>query len=410
MPPGRDGWAGTRDPEPPGPRISVELGGVAVSGLRGVLVDRLEDLEAYQQAWDELAVLNRKPYCSPAWVLSWWRHARPSRSALKTVVVLDGTDLVGVAPVFADRGVGGVVRHRLMGSSRRDFLVSPELEEEATRIVGAVLGTSEPTPDVFMLEGVPSDRRWPLLLTQAWPAGRLTTHRQFTQPAPIANLEGRSYDEWFGSKSRNFRQGMRRRVRQLEAAGARVRLTAADSELPGDLEAFARLHHQRWATRGGSGVLDEQVQRMLADSSRALIGHLRFRLWSIKVGGETISSHIFLSAGGETTYWLGGFDERWGRFQPAIVTIFAAIEHAFSVGDRRFDLGVGGQPYKYRFSDAEDHLEWTLLVRSGLKAPLARGQMLRLRTRMGLAERLPPSVKRQLRRAVSLATAGRRST
>jgi CelD/BcsL family acetyltransferase involved in cellulose biosynthesis len=380
-----------------------------VSGLRGILVRQLEDLQPYVPAWDDLALVMRSPYCSPAWVLSWWQHVRPRQAALRTVVVLDGNDLVGIAPIFADLGIGGIVRHRLMGSSRRDFLVAPQLEEEATGVVAGVLGASEPSPDVFMLEGVPTDRRWPQVLTQRWPARRMSLHRQFTQPVPIASLDGRTYDEWLGSKSRNFRQGMRRRLRQLEVAGARISLTRDDSELSADLEAFARLHHQRWAARGGSGVLDEHVQRMLEDCSRALIGQLRFRLWSIKAGGETISSHIFLSAGGETTYWLGGFDERWGHLQPAMVTIFAAIQHAFSVGDRWFDLGVGGQPYKYRFSDAEDHLGWTLLVRSGLKAPLARSQMLRLRTRMKLAERLPPSVKRQLRRAARRAMAGRRS-
>jgi hypothetical protein len=45
---------------------------------------------------------------------------------------------------------------------------------------------------------------------------------------------------------------------------------------------------------------------------------------------------------------------------------------------------------KYRFSDSEDYLESLLIVRSGLKAPLARSQMLRARTRLALAERLCP--------------------
>jgi hypothetical protein len=137
-------------------------------------------------------------------------------------------------------------------------------------VVAGVLGASEPSPDVFMLEAVPTDRRWPQLLTQRWPARRMTWHRQFTQPAPIASLDGRTYEEWLGSKSRNFRQGMRRRLRQLEVAGARISLTRDDSELSADLEAFARLHHHRWAARGGSGVLDERVQRMLEDCLKAL--------------------------------------------------------------------------------------------------------------------------------------------
>ncbi len=377
--------------------------------LRGVLVDGIETLEAHQPAWDELAVLGRQPFSSPAWVLSWWRHVAPRRAHLRTVLVFDGTDLVAVAPFFVDRGLGGLVRVRLLGSSRRDLVVATALQEEVTVIVAELLGGSEPSPDLIMLEGVPSHRIWPRLLTPMWPAGRLKPHRQFTQSAPTANLDGLTYDNWFRSQSHSFRKSMRRGLRQLEGAGAEISLTRDEAELAGDLEAFARLHHQRWEKRGGSGVLDQRVQRMLVDASKALIGQHRFRLWSIKVGDRTISSNIFLSAGGETTYWLGGFDEAWSQFQPSILTILAALQHCFAVGDSRLDLGAGAQPYKYRFSDGEDHLEWTLLVRSGLKAPLARAQMLPRRTRMKLAERLPPSVKRQLRRAAGLTT-GRRST
>jgi CelD/BcsL family acetyltransferase involved in cellulose biosynthesis len=388
--------------------VRLVRGGIALSSLRGVLVNRSAELHEYRQAWDELAVLTGRPYCSPAWLLPWWQHARPQQAVIKTVLVLDGNDLVAVAPIFADRGFGGLVRYRLMGSTRRDLLVSAELEEEATDVVASLLGRSEPRADVLMLESVPADRRWPRLLSDSWRVGHMSMHHQLKQSAPVVSLHGHTYEEWFGSKSHHFRKGMRRQLRQLEAAGASIRLTQDASELTADLEAFARLHHQRWAARGGSGALDERVQRMLADSARALIGQSRFRLWSINVGGESISSQIFLSAGGETTHWLGGFDERWGEFQPAIVTIFAAIQHAFSVGDRRIDLGGGGQSYKYRFSDIEDQLEWKLLVRSGLKAPLARSQMLPFRTRMRLAERLPPSIKWPLKRAIGLTTRARR--
>jgi CelD/BcsL family acetyltransferase involved in cellulose biosynthesis len=114
-----------------------------------------------------------------------------------------------------------------------------------------------------------------------------------------------------------------------------------------------------------------------------------------------------LSAGGETAAWLCGFDETWGQFQPSILTIHAALQHGFAVGDSRLDLGAGAQPYKYRFSDSEDYLESLLIVRSGLKAPLARSQLLRARTRMALAERLPTSTKRRARHALRLMTSWR---
>jgi CelD/BcsL family acetyltransferase involved in cellulose biosynthesis len=378
--------------------------------LRGLLIDDIGVLEGYWHAWDELAELYGLPYSSPAWVLSWWRHVAPATAQLRTVLVFDGMDLVGIAPFFVDRGRSGLVRLRLLGSSRRDFVVGAELEKEMTAIVAEQMSRNEPFPDLVMIEGVPNHRSWPRLLPNAWPGDRMKLYRQFTQRAPSARLEGRTYDEWFQSKSHSFRKSMRRGLRQLEAVGGMISLTRDESELGRDLEAFARLHHKRWKARGGSSVLDDGVQRMLQDAAKALIGQLRFRIWSIKIAGHTVSSNIFLSAGGETAYWLGGFDERWSDLQPSILTILAALEHGFTAGDSRLDLGAGAQPYKYRFSDSEDFLESMLIVRSGLKAPLARSQMLRARTRMALAQHLSTSTKIRARHALRLMTPWRRST
>lgn len=371
-------------------------------GLRAVLVKEVEELQQHRRAWDELAVLNAMPYGSPAWTLSWWRHVAAAQASLRTVLVMDGQELVGVAPFFIDQGIGGVVRCRLLGSSRRDLVVAPGLEQDVAAIVTHTLGVSEPSPDVFMLEGVPDSRDWPTTVTELWPRGRLNSYPQYTQPAPTVDLSGRTYDQWFRSKSHHFRKSMRRTLRQLKEAGGTVKLTEDPLTLTADLKAFVRLHHKRWSSRGGSSVLNEGVERMLVDVGEELIGQLRFRLWSIQLEGDTISSNLFLSAGGETAYWLGGFDERWAELEPSILSVLCAIQHAFSVGDRRVDLGSGGQSYKYRFSDGEDRLEWTLLVRSGLKAPLARIQMLPQRTRMVLAQRLPQPVKKAVRRRLSL--------
>jgi CelD/BcsL family acetyltransferase involved in cellulose biosynthesis len=378
--------------------------------LRGVLIDDIEVLDRYWHAWDELAVYHRQPYSSPAWVLSWWRHVAPPAAQLRAVLVFDGVDLVGIAPFFVDKGRSGLVRFKLLGSSRRDFVVGAELEEEMTAIVAELLGRGEPSPDLIRLEGVPNLRKWPHLLTSTWPTGRMKLHPQFTQRAPSVRLDARTYDGWLRQKSQNFRRSMRRGLRQLEAAGARITLTRDEAELVRELQAFARLHHQRWKRRGGSRVLDSRVERMLDEASRALITQLRFRLWSIKIDDQTVSSTVFLSAGGETAAWLCGFDEEWSHLQPSILTIHEALKHGFEVGDCRLDLGAGAQPYKYRFSDSEDYLESLLIVRSGLKAPLARSQMLRARTRMALAERLPTSTKRRARHALRLMTPWRRST
>jgi CelD/BcsL family acetyltransferase involved in cellulose biosynthesis len=117
---------------------------------------------------------------------------------------------------------------------------------------------------------------------------------------------------------------------------------------------------------------------MLTDVARELVAEGRFRLWTIQRDGQPIAAHVFLAAGGDTSYWLGGYHKDWAAQHPSLVAILAAIEHAWRVGDRRLDLGGGPQPYKKRFASGEDTLAWTTLVPRGPR---------HWRTRLSLAPR-----------------------
>ena len=330
----------------------------------------------------------------------WWRHAAPQGSVLRLVLVFEGKELVGVAPFFADDPLGILTRYRVLGarcSSRLDLLGRPGMETAVGSAFASALAGASPRPDVVMFEGIARGSPWPALLVEEWPGRPPALRRQFSQPSPNFRLAGLTYEEWFSSKSTNFRQSMRRRLRQLKREGASFHMASTEEEIERGLRFFSRLHHGRWSRRGGSGVLNRRVERMLEEAGKDLVHDQRARLWSIDVDGRPISSHLFLSAGGETSYWLGGFDENWARLQPSIVTILTAIEHAFSVGDVRFDLGTGGQDYKYRLATGEDPIDWTLLVPAGSRSALAHIQMLPERTRLAAARRLSPGAKRTIR-------------
>jgi len=197
---------------------------------------------------------------------------------------------------------------------------------------------------------------------------------------------------------------MRRGLKDVQKHGAAVRLTTDRQTLTPDLEAFARLHQLRWSARGGSAVLDARVERMLADAGAQLIEGGRFRLWSMQSapGGPAISSQLFLAAGGRVAYWLGGFDPDMTQIRkPAILTILAAVEHAFAIGDTRVDLGAGGQRYKYDFSQGTEAIDWILLIPPGRRSLFARAQLARLRVRIALAQRIPPRAKQIIRQALA---------
>ena len=354
-------------------------------------------LRPFVARWDELAVESARPYCSPAWILAWWRHVAPPEGVPRFVVVFDGSEVVGVGPFFFEERRRCPTRYRLMAASLAtpvEPLARKEREGHVAAALAQALATARPRAQIISFEGTSGQMAWPNRIVEMWPeaVGRPWVYRDYTRIVPTMELSLSSVEEWFQSKSRNFRQQMRRSRRKLEDQGARFKVVDALETTPEDIDVFSSLHRSRWEDRGGSEVITESVTAMLKEVAAEMAGSLRFRLSVIEIRGKTISSHLFLAAGGRVSYWLGGFDETWASYHPGQIAILAAIEHAWRSGDDRVDLGYGDQEYKARFADESEEVTWTTL--------LPRGRS-HLRTRLSLA---PAQARRKLSEHISPAT------
>ena len=339
------------------------------------LIDDVQGLHELRAEWDALAVAARRPYCAPAWMLAWWNHVPGPGARLRAVAVHDGADLVALAPYWAERGPGGPMRYRALaaGTSHRVGPVArPGTEPEAARAIAATLAEASPRPALLAFETV--DRRvdWCDLLAGAWPGRRPVSLLPWTEPAPTVSLEAESYSAWLQGKSRNFRSQAGRLRRRLEGRDARFRLARTPEELERGLGDFARLHYARWEDRGGTVALTPAVEAMLLEAGKEMLADGRLRLHSIEVDGQTISSHLFVAAGGELAYWNGGFDDEFAAEKPSMQALLAAVEEGFERHDQRMDLGGGGQDYKYRLADGEDEVDSLLLAVRNSSYPLTR--------------------------------------
>lgn len=371
--------------------------------LRAKVLEDLTALEGYRPAWDELAVTSGRPYCAPGWMLAWWRFVAGTEARLRVVVVEEHGRLVGVAPFVHERGRGGHVLRLLASgtSSPVEPLAMPGTERAVARVIAGALTQARPRPTLISFEGLPQSSPWPRLLQEEWPgpvAAALARDR--TIASPTLNLRGLSYEQWLGSRSSNMRGQLRRGQRQLVALGAHFRFSADADELRGDLEDFARLHHARWSPRGGSEALDPHVERMLGAAGQELLHEGRFRLCSLEVDQEVVASMLFIVAGAEVAYWLGGFDEAWARYRPALQILDWVVADSIERGHDRLDLGPGDQPYKYRFADGEERLErWHVIPWGPAYLPV-RAWLGAVRTTRNVASRLPETTKERLRRVV----------
>jgi CelD/BcsL family acetyltransferase involved in cellulose biosynthesis len=325
------------------------------------------------EAWDRLAVSLDRPYSAPAWGLAWWRHLRAPEDELCVLAFREGDELVGIAPMYATSRRGGHAEYRVLGSqhaARLTPLAVAGREREVAVATAAALRTRRPRPALITFADLETDSPWQSLLAEEWPVRGAWTVCRFMTPAPHVTLDAEDFERWLASRSSNFRQQMRRSRAKLEKAGATFRASADLEEAHRDLDTFAALHLERWDRRGGSAVISDGMVAMLRDVASDLHASGRFRIWNIDVEDKTICSLVFLNAGNEVGWWLGGWDEEWANQRPGLVGLVHAVDEAFERGAARFDLGAGSQQYKYRFADAESLLTRTHLIAPGIAPPL----------------------------------------
>jgi len=361
------------------------------------VIDDAAELPRLADAWDGLAVRTSAPYASPHLLIPWWHHVAPPKARLQVVAVRDDAEtLIGLGPWYLHHGRGGDRRLRSLGAElfqQVGPLAEPGREGEVAHALAAAVSHGCARAPVLGLEGLTDTPAWAELLTRE---GRWHVSPWRTDQVLTVSLAGRTFDDWFMSRSKHFRQRMRKLRRDFEDDGGTFRLADAGSLDP-DVKAFLALHRARWEDRGGSSALRPGVEAMLRDAGRALLPSARLRLWTLELDGEPVSSHVLVGAGETESYWLTGFDEA-RRSGGSNLGILHAIEDSFGTDAAVLDLGPGAMAYKQRFADHEEPLSWQWLVPPGPGAALTRARLIPQRARIAASASLPPKIKESLRR------------
>jgi CelD/BcsL family acetyltransferase involved in cellulose biosynthesis len=367
--------------------------------MRTVVAEDVQSLAPHLAAWDELAVSAGRPFCSPAWMLSWWSEARAGDARLRVTLVLDGDDLLGVGPFFAQVGALAIVEMRLLGagfSHRIGLLARPGEEEPVACLLAHALAATRPRPASIVFEGVDALDPLPALFAAAWPSRRAPHQRlDGVMSAPAVELDG-SFETWLERRGRRFRKEARRTARRLEEEGVQGRL-ASD---PRAIDALFELHNARWRGRGGSHV-GRGAQRAIAAAARELGDSGRLQVALLEAPTGPVAADLVLRAGDAAAFWGGGFDPAWARNAPGTQAMLLALRSLADDGARTADLGGGAHEYKLRLADGDQPIEWRTVFPRGIRYPLVRARLIPKHVGIalrGLLHRLPPRVRQRLRR------------
>ena len=150
---------------------------------------------------------------------------------------------------------------RFIGHGAADLLgpvCAPEALPLAAEALRGVARPSRSAPSLLVAERLPAADEWQEVL------GGTVIESSAT---PVLRADGRSWDEFLASRSRNFRQQVRARERRLaERHTLRYRL-ADEHSFDGDFETLVRLHELRWG--GTTAVFAGRGHAFQRDAARA---------------------------------------------------------------------------------------------------------------------------------------------
>jgi CelD/BcsL family acetyltransferase involved in cellulose biosynthesis len=304
------------------------------------IIRAAEDLAALQPQWWRLwRGAGAPPFLAPAWLLPWWQCFRPGE--LRSLAVLEDGRLVALAALYRDRD-----RLLPIGIALSDYLDVLADPAEPDALAALSRGVRELTDwKECSLEELPPGAAALALPTPAGCGGAASPQ----SACPVLELPrsvDRLSDAIPAGKLRKLRMSRHRADRR---GGFGIERVGADG-VERFLSELMRLHHARWAEKGGSEALrGESVERFLAAATPRLLEVGLARLFLLRLAGSCAGAYYGLCDGQRSYAWLGGFDPRFGHESPGTLLISHAIETAIGEGCREFHFLRGRERYKYEW-------------------------------------------------------------
>ena len=336
------------------------------------------ELDALQDAWRQLAGRTDNVFATWDWATIWWRHFGRGQPIVATARI-DGV-IRGIVPLYLWRSRPLRIM-RFIGHGPADQLGPICAPADRPLLMAALpdLLANVAHWDVFYGDVLPDNPGW---------AKKLGGVRLLTEGSPLLELTGLSWTSFLSSRSRHFRAHLRRRERNLVAAGVVSFRRATARTLPDDLDALFRLHRARW----GSATEFSRLESFHRELATAAMRNGWLRLWILELNDEPVAAWYGFRYGSVYGYYQGGRDPSLARLELGTILITHTIEQAIIEHADTYHFLRGGEPYKFQFADRDEGLVTVGLSRSVAGALSLRSYQLAVR----LARRLRGSGARRV--------------
>ncbi len=326
--------------------------------------------------WNRLALESGNIFATPEFVELWWQHfgsGTPVIVACRASVDSDvarmsdggnrrsdetseaGEPALQALWLLYRRGLGPLSVLRSMGHGCGDELsLVCRPESRAAAVDGLATFIGRRSPGVLVLLDLvrvdsPSEFADP-------PWRRLDATVLHEEPCPFLDDQQSGWETYLAGRSRNFRQQVRRRERQLADRHQVVfDLTESVETLALDLANLVELHERRFDA-AESNAFTATRRRFHEDWARICLEQGWLRLWTLRLDGEPVAAwYGFRYAAVESFFQSGREPERAGD-SVGFVLLAHTIRAALEDGLTEYRFLRGDEDYKRRFANGEYHV------------------------------------------------------
>lgn len=287
------------------------------------------------------------PFITPPWLKAWWGHFA-GENELMLLLVLEGTQPLGIAPLMVENGIG-----RFIGSidlcDTGDFVAAPGAHDTFSRKILHFL--EEESICRLSLEQVRPDS---LVFNSFIPAARAEGWRVSIVPQ-AASLEMDlpvSWEEYLQRLAGKQRHEVRRKLRRVHDAGILgQRVARRTVEATEAMDSFLYLFREsRQDKREFMTELREGFFRSLA-TELSQFGMLSLCTFTVD---ELPAAAVFCIESGKTTYlYNNGYSPKFRTISLGMVSKIETIRSSIEAGQRVYDFLGGSEKYKYQLGGAE---------------------------------------------------------
>ncbi len=293
------------------------------------------------------------------WMYTWWEYFHENKQLFILTVYDENGKLVGIAPLCINKKkIGGipVLKYiKFLGtmpvsSDHLDFIIYNGMERKVLVAIVEHL-FQENRWDFCLLSNIPATSLTGRLLKEIM--GNRPFQSKISQVCPYIPLPDQ-IDDFYSSLSRNMRNTIKRRKRNLFKKYDKVELVAWKN--PGDIEdAMERLfalHGIRWKVVKHKGNLTRSdVRKFHKKIAGTFLNSDMLRLYFLRVQGKDVAALYIFKYNNKLFYYQGGWDPEWSKDRVGSILTNLVIEDAINKGYSEYDFLRGTELYKTRLTD-----------------------------------------------------------